>query len=53
MATKKKAEPKRVWAWGQKGSNGLVHTVTLKEHIATEWRRAGYVVVELVENDGV
>lgn len=51
MAKKTTPKKKRVWAWGLKGSNDLVHTVTLKEHVANEWRRAGYVVVELVEND--
>jgi hypothetical protein len=50
MATKKK-EPKRVWAWGQKGSNGLVFAITLNENVANGWRKEGATVVELVENE--
>ena len=54
----KKTEPKapkpakRVWAWGIKGSNNLIHTITNNEAIANGWRDASYDVRELVENDG-
>ena len=53
MATKKKAEaePKRVWAWGIKGSNGLIYAITMKESNAKAWREQGMDVRELVEND--
>lgn len=47
----KEVFPKRVWAWGMKGTNGLVHTITMKESIANEWRSYNKHVVELVEND--
>lgn len=53
MATKKtEPKPKKVVvAWGMKGSNGLIHTITNKEFNAIAWRNAGADVRELVEND--
>src|SRR6478609_5178852 len=42
---------KRVWAWGVMGSNNLIHTTTMKEHIANDWRNAGLDVRGLVEEE--
>lgn len=50
--TKKAEKPKKVVvAWGIKGTNGLIHTITNKEFNAIAWREAGADVRELVEND--